>query len=158
MIKIDTTGLHPLYDQYENAENRLTHALLHTIGSSRWIFENFLNKLIGINSRIRGSQFEIATQKVPFSHGDKETNKVESIPDAWITDNASKIGIAIEVKDRKDSIRTGQLRRHARRIRGYERPYLVVITPDIQEPEKIRQLRIDDSPGLNIELLTEICG
>ena len=44
-MKIEKSGLHPLYDQYANDENRLTHALLHTVGSSEWLFSRFPKNL-----------------------------------------------------------------------------------------------------------------
>jgi len=149
-MKIVKSGLHPIYDQYENAENRLTHALLHTIGSSTWVFERFLTTLVGVSSKGVRKQFEISTQKVPLSHGDLEPEQVESVPDAWIVDDVSKTGIAIEVKDKKDTLRTDQLRKHANRIRGYDQQYLLVITPALRLPEKITQLRTDAKSGLNI--------
>jgi hypothetical protein len=77
-MKIDKTKLNPLYDQYSNDENRLTHALLHTIGSSNKIFSGFLKKIVGINDNIRCETFEISTQKIPFAHGD-DVGKVDSV-------------------------------------------------------------------------------
>ncbi len=70
-MKINKDRLHPLYDQYSNAENRLTHALLHTIGSSPFLFSRFLKNIVGISDNLSGGIFEISTQKVPFSHGDR---------------------------------------------------------------------------------------
>ena len=71
-MKINQDGLHPLYDQYSNDENRLTHALLHTISSSKWLFSRFLKNLVGVNGPLGNETYEISTQKVPFSHGDKK--------------------------------------------------------------------------------------
>ena len=101
-MKIDKTKLHPLYDQYAIAENRLTHALLHTIGSSEWIFARFLKNIVGIKQLSLSGTFEISTQKIPLSHGDKDPDQVESVPDAWIIDEKSSLGIAIEVKAAKN--------------------------------------------------------
>ncbi len=92
-MKIDKDRLHPLYDQYSNAENRLTHALLHTIGSSPFLFSRFLKNIVGISGNLSGGIFEISTQKVPFSHGDDDQEKVESIPDAWIINEQKGIGM-----------------------------------------------------------------
>ncbi len=149
-MKIDRTGLHPLYDQYSNAENRLTHALLHTIGSSSFLFSRFLKNIVGISYNLSGGIFEISTQKVPFSHGDDDQEKVESIPDAWIINEQKGIGIAIEVKDIKNSIRIGQLTKHALRIQNYNKQYLLVITPDLKRPVKIDVLKRKSQKKLNI--------
>jgi len=149
-MKIDKDRLHPLYDQYSNAENRLTHALLHTIGSSPFLFSRFLKNIVGISGNLSGGIFEISTQKVPFSHGDDDQEKVESIPDAWIINEQKGIGIAIEVKDIKNSIRIGQLTKHAARIQNYNKQYLLVITPDLKRPVKIDVLKRKEKKKLNI--------
>jgi hypothetical protein len=140
MMKIKKDGLNPLYDQYSNEENRLTHALLHTVGSSRWIFRGFLKDIVGVKQPVGQETYEISTKKIPFSHGDRHPNEIESIPDAWIIDGTSKLGVAIEVKDRKNNLRISQLRHHANRIRSYKYPYLLIITPDFKEPSKTREV------------------
>ncbi|MBW1668252.1 MAG: hypothetical protein JRJ66_09415 [Deltaproteobacteria bacterium] len=63
-MRINKDRLNPLYDQYSNEENRLTHALLHTIGSSQWLFSRFLREIVGVS--------ELATSAVArFSVGAK---------------------------------------------------------------------------------------
>ena len=89
-MKINKSRLSPLYDQYSNDENRLTHALLHTIGSSGWIFTRFLKKILVINISLLGTHCEISSQKVPFSHGDNDPEDVESL-DAGITEEIDLI-------------------------------------------------------------------
>ena len=138
-MKIDKSRLNSLYDQYSNQENRLTHALLHTTGSSKWLFSRFLKNVIGVETLSPRSIYEISTQKVPFSHGDNDPENVESIPDAWIVNEDSDLGIAIEVKDRKNSISLPQLESHAKRVESYDSPYLLVITPDLKIPDKVIQ-------------------
>jgi hypothetical protein len=108
-MKINKDRLHPLYDQYSNDENRLTHALLHTIGSSSLLLSRFFKNIIGISYNLSGGIFEISTQKIPNAHGDNDQAKVESIPDAWIINEQKGIGIAIEVKDIKNNISISQL-------------------------------------------------
>jgi len=149
-MKIDKDRLHPLYDQYSNTENRLTHALLHTIGSSSFLFSGFLKNIVGINDNLSGGIFEIATEKVPFSSGDDDQKEVESIPDAWIINEQKGIGVVIEVKDIKNSIRIGQLTKHASQIKNYNNPYLLVITPDLKRPAKIDALKRKSQKKLNI--------
>lgn len=149
-MKINKDRLHPLFDQYSNEENRLTHALLHTVGSSEWLFSRFLKSFVGIDFSVAKGAFEISTQKVPFSHGDEKAEEVESIPDAWVVDEASNLGIAVEVKDRRNSLSLSQLRRHANRIRTYKHPYLLVITPDLRKPTKIVELERKEGKRLNV--------
>ncbi|MDX2440712.1 MAG: hypothetical protein QNK40_09195 [Desulfobacterales bacterium] len=149
-MKIDKDRLHPLYDQYSNAENRLTHALLHTIGSSPFLFSRFLKNIVGISDNLSDGIFEITTQKIPFSHGDNDQEEVESIPDARIINEQKGIGIAIEVKDKKNSIRIGQLTKHASQIKNYKNSYLLVITPDLKRPAKIDALKRKSQNKLNI--------
>ena len=90
-MKINKNGLHPLYDQYSNQENRLTHALLHTIGSSEWLLSRFLKYIVGYEISLTGETYEISTQKKPLSQGGEDPKEIESIPDAWIVDGSSKI-------------------------------------------------------------------
>ena len=149
-MKIDKSRLNPLYDQYSNVENRLTHALLHTISCSASVLANFLREIAGIRRLSKRETYEICTQKVPFSHGDLETGEIESIPDAWIVDCSSQLGIAIEVKDKKNALRLEQLQRHANRIGAYREKYLLIITPDHVEPKKARELKLKAGRSLNV--------
>ena len=149
-MKINKDRLHPLYDQYSNDENRLTHALLHTIGSSPFLLSRFLKNIIGISYNLSGGIFEISTQKAPNTHGHNDQEKVESIPDAWIINEQKGIGIAIEIKDVKNNIRISQLSKHAARIHDYKKQYLLVITPDLKRPVKIDVLKRKKQKKLNI--------
>ena len=149
-MKINRTRLHPLYDQYSNQENRLTHALLHTIGSSEWLLPRFLKYIVGYEISLTGETYEISTQKTPFSYGDENQEDIESIPDAWIVDENSRLGIVIEVKDRKNSLILSQLRSHANKAKNYKYPYLLVITPDLKLPKKITDLEQKEDKRLHI--------
>ena len=149
-MKINKNRLHPLYDQYSNQENRLTHALLHSIGSSEWLLCRFLKYIIGYEISLTGETYEISTQKTPFSYGDENQEDIESIPDAWIVDENSRLGIVIEVKDRKNSLSLSQLRSHANKVKNYKYPYLLVITPDLKLPKKITDLEQKENERLHI--------
>ena len=94
---------------------------------------------------LRVSAYDISTQKVPYSHGDYETRDVESVPDAWIVNESLKLGIVLEIKGRKSSIRLEQLNGHANRIASYEHPYLLVITPDFSKPPELEQFEEERS-------------
>jgi hypothetical protein len=140
-VKIETKKLTPLYDQYSNQENRLTHALMHTLAGSEKIFRQFLIQSLGIKEGLRGREFEISTQKRPFSQEDIDLKKVDSVPDGWIVENQGELGILIEVKDVKNGVRLSQLRSHLKRLAGYDTRYLLVITPDLNQPVKIDLLQ-----------------
>lgn len=131
-MKIIRKRLNSIFDQYSNQENRLTHALLQTIGSSEWLLSTFLREMFRINDF--SGFFEISTQKVPLAQGDKEPKDIQSIPDAWIINEKQSLGIAIEVKNKKKSLRADQLYKHAKRICAYKSRYLLVISPDLEQP------------------------
>ena len=149
-MKIITNKLTPLFDQYSNNENRLTHALLHTIGGSERILRLFLKKVIGLKGKMGVLEVEVSTQKRPFSHEDTDPDKVDSVPDAWIITPDSKLGIVVEVKDVKNNVRFGQLRSHIKRLEGYDARYLLVITPDSKEPVKIPDIRQSENADCHV--------
>ena len=149
-MKIEKSRLNPLYHQYSNPENRLTHALLHTVTSSKWIFSRFMRQIANYKKSINGKNFEATTQKVPFQQADNDPGKIESIPDAWIVDNCAEIGIAIEVKDIKNSISLTQLISHSKRILNYKTPCLLVITPDLQKPKKVQEFHAREQGSIKV--------
>ena len=149
---INKSKLNPLYDQYSNAENRLTHALLHTVSSSNWLFSRFLRDLFNVNIPAVRSEFEISTQKVPSGRGDLDPEQVQSVPDAWIIEKQSKLGIAIEVKAEEGKLRRDQLLGHVRRIRNFGYQYLFVITAHHEKPKEMVELeRSNEGRKLRVE-------
>lgn len=144
-MKIDTDRLTPLFDQYSNQENRLTHALMHTLAGSERILKSFLIQILGIRQHSIGKDIEITTQKRPFSQEDTDLTKIDSVPDAWIIDKQGGFGILIEVKDVNKGVRLGQLRSHLKRIDSYKKSILLVITPDLNRPKKIDSLNAESN-------------
>jgi hypothetical protein len=67
-MKIISHKLTPLFDQYSNNENRLIHALLHTIGGSERILRLFLKEVIGFKGKIGGLETQWETQWVSGLH------------------------------------------------------------------------------------------
>lgn len=149
-MKIDTDRLTLLFDQYSNPENRLTHALMHTLAGSDKILQAFLAQVIGINRDGIGREVEITTQKRPFSQEDTDIEKIDSVPDGWIIEKQGGVGVLIEVKDEKNSVRLDQLRSHLKRLENYENPSLLVITPDLNQPKKIDALAADSKCAAKI--------
>lgn len=72
------------------------------------------------------------------------------MPDGRIIDKQGGLGILIEVKDQKNSVRMGQLRSHLRRLSNYENSILLVITPDLVLPQKIDSLNEESQKITNI--------
>lgn len=79
-MRINTTRLTPLFDQYSNQENRLTHALMHTLAGSERILSKFMKQVLGIKCNLKGREIEITTQKRPFSMEDTDSERVDSVP------------------------------------------------------------------------------
>ena len=89
-MKIETKKLTPLYDQYSNQENRLTHAF-STLAGSEKIFRQFLSSLLELRKAWGVESLKISTQKRPFSQEDIDLKKVDSVPDGWIVENQGEL-------------------------------------------------------------------
>lgn len=76
-MRINTTRLTPLFDQYSNQENRLTHALMHTLAGSDKILSRFMNQVLGIKCNLKSQEIQITTQKRPFSLEDTDSDKID---------------------------------------------------------------------------------
>jgi hypothetical protein len=72
------------------------------------------------------------------------------VPDGWIIDKQGGLGILIEVKGEKNSVRLDQLRSHLKRLENYENSTLLVITPDLILPQKVDALNSDRRCGSRI--------
>ena len=149
-MKIDTTRLTPLFDQYSNKENRLTHALMHTLAASDKILRLFFNRICSIKGSVSRREFEITTQKRPFSQEDTDPDRIDSVPDGWIIDKQGSLGVLVEVKDVKNNVGLSQLRSHLRRLENYEDSLLLVITPDLSLPKKIEILKAENECSTKI--------
>jgi len=128
--------LNNIFDQYDIEENRVTNAFLQTLAHNTNLLKIFLNKYFKINTK-KNPNIIISSQKEPFALGDVEEdkNKIESIPDGWIIID-DEIAIVFESKITKSAIRKNQLSAHAKRIKGYSKKHLCVITPDEKSPVK----------------------
>jgi len=133
-MKIDSSRLHNIFDQYSVEENRITNAFLQTLAHDETLLKTFLVKYLGVRINNNSSIF-ISAQKRPFDIGDieEQTDEVEGIPDGWIIIDDDK-AIVFEAKIAKNAIRNDQLSGHTRKLRGYTEKYLCVITPDEESP------------------------
>ena len=127
--------LNNIFEQYDVEENRLTNAFLHTLTQNPSILKSFLQYSYNIHPN-KKTEIVISSQKEPFGLGDRADGgkqDIESIPDGWIIIDENK-AIVLETKIRKNTVKQGQLKAHAKRIRDYPLRYLCVITPDEESP------------------------
>lgn len=135
MIRIENR-LNNIFDQYDQEENRITNAFLQTLANNRELLKAFLKQCFNIQLG-KKSNIVISSQKEPFGLGDEEEDKerAEGIPDGWIIIDEEK-AVVFESKIVRNVIRRDQLLAHTKRIRGYSRKYLCVVTPDEDSPVK----------------------
>ncbi len=119
-----------LFDQYEQPENKLTHALFSTLDRERSYIRPFLGYL-GVPNIPPVKNLRITEQQVPgLVEADAEDIDTSGLPDACVfTDEGWAVLFECKVQAHVDA---EQLRRHrATAIRhGFESPHLVVIAVD----------------------------
>ena len=148
MIKIQS-DLNNIFDQYDQSENRITNALLQTMTKDVDFLKEFLRHNFSLSLN-RNSSVVISSQKEPLGLGDSDQDreKIEGIPDGWIIIDEND-AVVIESKIERKAIRKDQLLAHIKRIRGYSKKYLCVITPDDESP--IQDIQIN---GINISWIS----
>jgi len=118
-----------LFDQYDQPENRLTHALVCTLQSDRYLIRPFLHRL-GARGMPPTHKIHIVEQQVPGEPVSGNENESKGLPDACFYDNngwavliESKINAGISVK---------QLVRHADTAKrcDFLRPQVALISVD----------------------------
>lgn len=120
-----------VFDQYSQAENRVTHALVTALNEDRQLLGGFLRELVGVSPQTRPSDLHIVEQQLP--EGDEPgEDELESlgIPDAWIFDDD---GWCLVVESKVTAaFRPAQIESHFRtaRRRGFAEPRALSITPD----------------------------
>lgn len=99
-----------VFDQYEQPENRLTHALATALHEDSGLLRSFVCWTFGKPPRGVGP-LKIVEQRLP-GELEREEREASGIPDAWIHDEESWC-LLIESKV-ASSLENDQLRRHAR--------------------------------------------
>lgn len=117
-----------IFDQYSQPENKLTHALMVSLDSDRWLLNSFVRWVTG---KSMGKQkLVILEQSLPGDEGDLSEEEIQrrGLPDGCITDGDSW-GLLIESKFAARPS-ADQLRRHlwTARKRGIEDVSLLLIT------------------------------
>jgi hypothetical protein len=124
-----------LFDQYQQPENRLTHALACCLDADQQLMRSFM-KMALASPTPKASNLRVVEQQLPgppITTGDETSNG--SLPDAWIYDEGNW-SLLIESKVQA-KIEVGQLRRHLVTAdrRGYPAAQLVLIS--VETPKSI---------------------
>ncbi|MGH9425568.1 MAG: hypothetical protein ACRD2L_04580 [Terriglobia bacterium] len=117
-----------IFDQYSQPENQLTHALMVSLDSDRWLLNSFVRWVTGQN--MRKQKLVVFEQSLPGDEEDlsEEEAQRRGLPDGCIIDEDSW-GLLIESKFAAKPT-MDQLRRHLQtaRRRGIEDVSLLLIT------------------------------
>lgn len=118
-----------VFDQYNQPENRLTHALMVTLANDRKLVRPFL-KLVGVKKVPVSKKIELGLQRVPGQEADSIKDGGDSLPDGCFFDQDSW-AVLIEAKVQA-SISMNQLKRHRRTSAryGYEEPHIILLSID----------------------------
>jgi hypothetical protein len=117
-----------VFDQYEQLENRVTHALVASLGEDRSLLRSFLKEVARCRPPPRARLF-VEEQRIP---DEPEVSEEEAagrgLPDAWIHDRA-RWSLLIESKVTAP-VRPEQLRRHLATAarRGFDDARLLVVS------------------------------
>ncbi len=134
-----------IFDQYDQPENRLTHALVCSLASDRRLIRLFLKRL-----KIRPvpplRELRLAEQQVPGVAVSGDEGDSEGLPDACIFDQD---GWAVLIESKVQApVKRSQIERHLKTAarHGYDRAIVVVIavdrpTVDLPEGTKVVQWR-----------------
>ncbi|MBI5763332.1 MAG: PD-(D/E)XK nuclease family protein [Planctomycetes bacterium] len=117
-----------LFDQYNQPENRLSHALAVCLNEDRAMLREFV-QWIGVSCPATGSKLSVAEQSLPGDPPDtEEDSERRGLPDIVIHDGESWC-IFIESKIQA-RLTTGQLIRHAKTLtkRGFDKITSVSLT------------------------------
>ena len=118
-----------IFDQYEQPENRLTHALISTLSNDRRLIRPFLKRLkIGSTPPVQG--LRLVEQQVPGVNVSGEEIDAKGLPDACIFDDK---GWALLLESKvQAAVSRNQLERHLKSAarNGYENAHVVAIVVD----------------------------
>jgi len=118
-----------VFDQYDQPENRLTHALMVTLANDKKLVRPFL-KLVKAKRIPALKNIELGLQRVPGQEAESIKDGKEGLPDGCFFDQDSW-AVVIEAKVQAP-ISINQLKRHRKTSAryGYEQPHVVLISVD----------------------------
>jgi len=123
-----------VFDQYEQPENKLTHALMVTLSNDRKLIKPFL-KLVGAKNVPSLKDIELGVQCAPGQEAVSAKDGQEGLPDGCFF---SQEGWAVILEAKVQAKPSGsQLKRHLRVSRryGYDKPHVVLVSVD--EPKRL---------------------
>jgi hypothetical protein len=118
-----------VFDQYEQPENKPTHALVCSLESDRGLIRPFL-KWIGVHGVPPTEEIEIVEQQLPGESESGEEGRSSSLPDASFFAN-DNWAVVVESKVQAGA-NYDQLKRHKHNARGFEKSKVVLISVDRQ--------------------------
>jgi len=116
-----------IFDQYDQPENKLTHALMVTLANDKKLVRPFL-ELVGVKRVPALKNIELGLQRVPGQEVDPIKDGMDGLPDACFFDQDGW-AVVIEAKVQA-GISVNQLKRHRKTSAryGYEQPYVVLLS------------------------------
>lgn len=128
--------LRNIFDQYSQQENHLTNSLLLVLDRNKNLLRSILKKFdIDIGGK---KNINLLSQVAP-----RTIEERSSIPDGFIYTDDYDFCIGIETKIESNALRKGQIRGHLKQLSQYDKSYLLVLTPDKDEPSIITTLKKD---------------
>jgi hypothetical protein len=125
--------LRNIFDQYEQKENHITNSLLLVLNSNRKLLRSILKKY---KLKLTSRQINLLSQTAP-----RIVKERDSIPDGYIYTEDFSSCIGIETKIQENSVDEVQIKGHVKQLLEYGKWFLLVITPDEEEPRVITKLR-----------------
>ncbi len=123
-----------LFDQYDQPENKLTHALVCTLQSDPKLIRPFLKKCLRIRGDLPKRKIQIVEQQVPGESVSGNESESKGLPDACFYDD-NRWAVLLESKVQA-GISLNQLERHTKTAKryGYENSAVVLVSVD--QPNK----------------------
>jgi hypothetical protein len=138
------TYLRNVFDQYFQAENRVTHALMTALDQDRVLLASFLEELVKVRSPGNVKKLLVLEQRYP---GEAELREDDldrrGIPDGWIYDEEAGWCVFIETKATAP-LRALQVRSHrltaSRRGFRFAKPVVIIPRRSIKMPDDVAVL------------------
>jgi len=118
-----------VFDQYDQPENKLTHALACTLAKDRKLIIPFLKK-IGVKDFPPEAKINIVEQRIPGAPDRDDEGDGDGLPDLCLySDDGWAVVFEMKVQSPLAAV---QLQRHAASMKraGFESPQLVTVTVD----------------------------
>lgn len=125
--------LRNIFDQYEQKENHITNSLLLVLNSNRALLKSIL---IRYRIRLTSKQINLLSQVAP-----KTVDQRSTVPDGYIYTDDYNLCVGIETKIQPKAVRKEQIVGHLNQLSAYEKSFLLILTPDEQEPSVITKLK-----------------